>query len=139
MGTWTLPALLRTDGVTVVAVDTIDWLTGAVEAAREGQLDPQLYPLLFPAMFDDLFDELDHADVSRLALCDTHQVSLSTARRAFAGDRLDTDDLMSLASLGSWVRRLAAHLPELGTAGEVFTVIHLWAVEQVTGTLGTAG
>lgn len=139
MHSWTLPDPLRGGLAAELLDQTISWLDEAVTAARSGQLDGRLFPLLFPAMFDDLFDELDHADTTRLALCDRHQATLAVARRALDGEPLDLDDLLGLASLASWVRRLARHLPELQGAGEVLTVVHLWAVEQASGALEVGG
>jgi hypothetical protein len=138
MHTRTLPEPLRSGAVAALLSDTLDWLDRAVADARDGHLEPTLFPLLFPAMFDDLFDELDHADTTRLALCDSHQASIVALRRALAGGPLDVDGLMAVAALSSWVRRLAAQLHELRTAGELFTVLHAWAVEQAAEELGTS-
>jgi hypothetical protein len=133
---WQLPAALRAGPGGTLIADTVTWLDRAVRDGLAGELDETLYPLLFPAMFDDLFDELDGADASRLALADRHQTALAVARRALVGDNLNVDDLLSLAALSSWVRRLAPQLPPLVLASEAFTVMHMWAVGVVSETLG---
>lgn len=111
------------------------WLENAAVDGREGLLPEQLYPVLFPAVFSDVFEELDEADSSRLELARSHQEMVAVGQRALDGEPLNGDDLLRLASLAGWLRRLSTHVQQLERGREVFTVLHLWAIEQVVATL----